>query len=369
MSNIFNDGFTNKSFLYIYKQITENLYDAAISAPSNKNKKYNTKGLKFNYIEVDELNACVWIDDDYDNMRINTGTVSILYAFFYTVFSNTSMFVKIGDANGESNNLVIGSFNPNNVSVCFSGAPKDENRRTIANLVSLMACRYVCMHELGHLLNGHSYLLNNLYGTQQIEMILKNIAGLFKEKVKLKYALDRRTLEMDADSFAATNGINNIIEIYQAREETNFYFDLLENPFQIFELWTFAVHSIFMLFESYSSSSYDKTGFYLPNEAREMLNLSAAQKTIDVMIDRGYFKCSITEKENIMNHFYKGIREAEIFFNTTFKTNYDFIGQGINDSRFIDYADEVLDHWNKNLRNKLEKYSRAILYNPTGMDY
>ncbi|MCC9296615.1 hypothetical protein LN736_17385 [Clostridium sp. WLY-B-L2] len=86
MDNIFNSGFTEKSFLNLCKLITESLYDKVVKAPSNTNKKYNTKGLKFNYIENGELNACVWIKDNYDNMLINTGTLSILYAFLYCIF-------------------------------------------------------------------------------------------------------------------------------------------------------------------------------------------------------------------------------------------------------------------------------------------
>ncbi|MCC9295958.1 hypothetical protein LN736_13915 [Clostridium sp. WLY-B-L2] len=220
----------------------------------------------------------------------------------------------------------------------------------------------------GSSLNGYCYLLKSLYGTQHIEMIWKTIAGSFSESRKLEYTLDRRALEMDADSFAATLGIDNIIVLYQERQNQRFYFALLESPFQIFQLWTFAVHNIFMLFELFCPSFYERTSFYLPNEAREILNLSSARRTIGAMIDNGDFKCSFSEKNKIVDHFYGGIAQAENFFNNTFGTNYDFIRNGINNSIFNDYACEVLEHWNKNLRHKLKKYSRAILYNPDSMD-
>ncbi|MCC9296614.1 hypothetical protein LN736_17380 [Clostridium sp. WLY-B-L2] len=61
------------------------------------------------------------------------------------------MFKKIGDANGELNNSVEGVFDPNNVKLYFTGAPKDENRCIIANLTAALACRYIFAHELGHL--------------------------------------------------------------------------------------------------------------------------------------------------------------------------------------------------------------------------
>lgn len=369
LENIFSEGFTERSFLNILKVNAEVLYKKAINAKSNTNKKYNTKGLKFTYIQDDTLNACVWIEDDYDNMCINTGTLVILYSLFYTAFSDRSMFPNIGKVDNESNNLVKGCFDSSKIQLLFTDQPKDEDRLTIANLTAMFACNYIYAHELGHLLNGHGYLLKTLYGNNRMEMILKNIMGTFSNTKKEEYSLDRRTLEMDADSFAATFGINNIIGLYQEREKNKIYFDLLESPFQIFELWTFAVHNIFMIFELACPSRYKKTDTYLPNEAREILNLLSADKTIDSMIERGYFKCTDWEKSEIKKHFFKGIKEAEKFFNNLFGKKYNFIEEGLKKPEYNEYVNEVLNNWDNKLRYKLKKYSRAILYDPNGMDY
>lgn len=366
---IFNSGFTERSWFNIFKQITEGLYDQAIKAPSNTNIKYQTKGLKFNYIEDNEVNACAWIDDNYDNIQMNTGTLITIFSLFYTAFSNKNIYKNIGNSQLESNELVKGDFDPDKIALLFSGEPKDEDRITIANLISMLAFRYIFAHELGHLLNGHSYLLKTLYGTKHIDMILKNVLSKFSERKNEEYALDRRTLEMDADAFAATFSMNNLIGLYQQQEKNRWYFDLLDNPIQIFELWAFAIHNIFMLFELIAPSNYDKLSFYLPNEARQILNLSAAESTIDGMRQRGNFKCTDIEKKKIIRAFSEGISKAEYFFNNTFNTKFDFINKVSISSEYEDYANEVENHWDKNLRFKLKKYARCILYDPNGMEF
>ncbi|KHD16017.1 ImmA/IrrE family metallo-endopeptidase [Clostridium butyricum] len=369
MNIIFNSGFTEKSWFNIFKQIAEGLYEQAIKAPSNTNIEYKTKGLKFNYIEDDKVNACAWIYDNYDNIQINTGTLIKIFSLFYTAFSNRDIYKNIGNSQLESNEIIKGDFDPDKIELLFSGIPKDEDRVTIANLMSLFAFRYIFAHELGHLLNGHSYLLKTLYGTEHIDMILKDVLSKFSERKNEEYALDRRTLEMDADAFAATFSINNLIGLYQQQEKNGWYFDLLDNPIQIFELWAFAIHTIFMLFESSVPSNYDKLNFYLPNEARQILNLSAAESTIDGMRERGSFKCTDIEKKKIISAFTEGISKAEYFFNNTFNTKFNFIIKVSTSSEYQDYANGVGKHWNNNLRFKLKKYARCILYDPNGMEF
>lgn len=365
MENIFNDGFTNLSFLNLCKKMAEEMYDSAIQAPSNANSTYNTLGLRFNFIDDNDLNASVWIDgDNYDNMRFNTGTLNRIYANFYTLFSNKRMYTKIGDAGIEQNHLIKGEFDWKSRSIHFSNVPLSRNRRSIADLMALLASRYICAHELGHLLNGHAYLLNTLYGTQSIKMIEKSETSLPNEKIKLDYALDRRTLEMDADAFATTVGIINITGILQQKETFSEYLDILESPYQIFELWAFAIHSVFMQFELACPSNYDKKCFYLPNEARQILNFGSVNETIDLLIGEGAFQCSEAEKNVIMEYVGQGIHEAERYFVSVYNMKYASVEQNMRNQSFIDYVDEVRCHWDNDLRHKLKKYARAILYSP-----
>ncbi|MEA4821586.1 MAG: hypothetical protein VB122_05085 [Erysipelotrichales bacterium] len=370
MKEIFNDGFTNKSFLNLCKLTTEAIYAKGIAAESNKNKEYNTKGLDFYFINDNSINACVCIEDNLDKMYVNTGTITNIYSLFYSAFSNCYMFQEIGDAKKETQKNVDAYFDFNSKQILLTGQPKDNSRRIIAEYVSQLAIRYICAHELGHLFNGHAYLLKQLYGTPKVEMIPKYDLSKISDNKIMEYALDRRTLEMDADAFAASASIVNLIGIYKEQVNFKYILDLLESPLQIFELWAFAVHNVFMLFELSISSEYSKESFYLPNLAREALNISAADTTLREQIKRGYFSCTKNEYDNILKCFASGIQKAEKFFKSYNKTNFDFFSFASNlDKNYVEFTKEVNNHWDKSLKNRLKKYSRAILYDPNGMDY
>ena len=90
-----------------------------------------------------------------------------------------------------------------------------------------MMIRYIYGHELGHILNGHTSYISNLYAVPKLEMICKKLLSNFSEKLQEQYALDRRTLEMDADSFAASMSIDNIIMLYIQQNENPHFFNLL----------------------------------------------------------------------------------------------------------------------------------------------
>ena len=65
----------------------------------------------------------------------------------------------------------------------------------------------------------------------------------------------------------------------------------------------------------------------------------------------------------------KGIKKAEHFFNINKNTIFNYVHDFTYDKIYNSYADEVLNYWNMSLREKLEKYARAVLYNPDGMNY
>lgn len=366
--NVFNTGFTQNSFLNLGKSFIENFYKNAVNAPSNQNHKYKTKGFQFNYIEDASINACVMIKNNYDHMWVNTGTVVDIFAYFSSVFSDSTMFPTIGDVKKEQNIIINGIFDNKTCQILYNSEPQTDERRIIGNFAALLAYRYVLCHELGHLLNGHSYLLNTLYANGKVDMIAKYYMSTFSENQQIKYALDRRTMEMDADSFAATNGIDNIIVMYMNLDKHKFYFDLLDDPIRIFSIWSFAVHSVFLLFEKDSSSNYSPYDYYLPNEAREFLNIASVLRTIDEYRKNNIFDCDELLYSQIIEKIVDGIKDAETYFNKRYSKNFDFIFQTISSTDYNIYSNQVLEHWNNNLFHKLTPYSRSILYSPSNLD-
>lgn len=346
----------------------QKIYQNAINASSNKNIEYQTKGLKFSFLNNESVNASASIMSSYDYMLLNVGTITRLFEYFFSAFSSKVMFPHIGVPHIEHGIEIKSQFDFKKKQILFTDMPKDEARKTVAEYTTLFVIRYIIAHELGHLLNGHLYLVNSLYSVSKIEMILKyKIFSLSKGNLT-DYALDRRTLEMDADAFAASISISNLTGIILNKNQFQNFLNSLENPLQIFELWTFAVHSIFMMFEQESSKEYSQKSFYLPNISRELLNLDAAMNALDGLRLKGYFKCNDTDYNFIKNYFYSGINIAEKFFNNFKCTNYEFIND-IKNNVCAEECDKVLKNWNNRLRAKLEKYARAILYNPAGMEY
>lgn len=368
MREQFNTGFSELSYLSLIKGVAESIYKNSIAAPSNKNREYQTNGLIFNYLNDEDINAYTSIMNGYDHLVVNTGTVTKIYEYFFSVFSSKEMFLNIGNPSAEQGIEVLAKFDYSSKQILLTGRPNDQSRCTVAEYTSLLAIRYIIAHELGHMLNGHTYLIKNLYSVPKVEMIFKSLVFNLSHGDLTDYALDRRTLEMDADAFAATIGITNLIGIIDPSKEFGDFIDCLEQPLQIFELWTFAIHSIFMIFELENPSNYSNTSFYLPNNAREALNLSSAMITLDFMISKGYFVCSDERYSLIKNYFKSGINKAESFFNAYRHTNFHFISNFLNNVDTGIYCDRVLDHWNKKMRARLQDYTRAILYNNEGMD-
>ena len=356
----FDDGFTELSYFNILKQIVERVYsDAKIDKPLG--------GLVFRYKVDESINACAYINSlGQDCLDLNVGTVSFYFAYMKSVMSDKEVFKEFGSPNVESGGIVTGVYEPRKRAIFFTGEPKDPIRNSLSNLLSLIALRFVVAHEFGHLFNGHCDLLNTLYAVPKAEMIIKRIIPVFSES----YALDHRTMEMDADSAAATSSIDNIVMLYQCWEENKNItpYDGIGDRNQLFKLWSFAVHSVFLIFEGLHKTDYSGLSFYLPNEARAMLVFNGAINALDEWIKHGVFACTEQDKLLIEQQVLKGILEAEEYFNRKFGHNYNYIASTHGNTMYVKYADEVLDYWNKKLRKKLEKYSRTPLYNPDTID-
>lgn len=354
---LFCDGFTSKSYFNVVMQAAKEIYDLL---PVNNSK------LNFYFVEDMSINACAYIGlPCQDYIEMNVGTLVHIFAYMKTAMADRMVFREIGNPDKECDAIISGMFDPESRQLYFKGQPVDEERDSIAFYLSLFTIRFVLIHELGHLYNGHLGLLKKLYSIQKSEMFIKAFVD------KPSYALDRRTMEMDADAFAATSAMINIMEIYKEinrGDAVEAAYNNLPKGEVLFKLWAFAIHTLFLLFEHICKIQYSNSEWYLPNEARAILAFGAAVNTLDEWRKHGKFICDEVTYKRIRDNIHRGIVEAENYYNRKFGENYNFMQSASENSEFYQYADEVLNYWNTTLEQKLRRFARIQLYNPDTID-
>lgn len=348
----FNTGFTEKSYFNIFKQIVVMLY--------NNNDKDGK--LDFKYCDDEEINAYVCYDEKTmeDVLRVNTGTVIDVFAMMKTAFAQNNILPTFSDSSKEVNPVISGFFEKSDCSIRYNGTPIDDIRHTLADYASMFALRFIFTHELGHILNGHTQYLKKAYMNPRIDMRLK------EEEGDSTYCLDRRTLEMDADAFAATTSIDNVIRLYY-ENKNDYIFSLLSKPEDVFVLWGFSVSCVFYKFESDMRTGYSKDGWYLPNEGRFIMVLSSALETIEAYAKHNVIRGLSEDREKIERFIAYGMSQARIFFKNVYNNDFCWVEKWYND-KYIYFSDEVLENWNNKLYYELTPYSRAMLYLPSKRD-
>lgn len=352
LMDYFNTGFTEKSYFNLCKQIILRIYE----------DRTGKDCISFKFCNERMINA--WtslLDNGKDRLVINTGMITDIFSLMKTAFSQTDIFENIGDSKKENNIIIDGYFNEKDFSIRFSGTPNDQLREEISTYAALFALRFVLTHELGHILNGHTAYLKKIYMNSQI--------GMREEKrvATNEYCLDRRTMEMDADAAAASASFDNVAMLYH-EHFNEVPINYLKRKEEIFEIWAFSICSIFMLFESMATTNYDENGYYLPNKARFFMVMSAAYEAA-----KSYTKHNIVpelkdKQEVIFKEVYRGVSEAEYLFlkkKIKFSWKKEFIER---DNTYFNFSKEVLNNWDNKLKNKLEKYARAPLYDKDNID-
>lgn len=201
----FKTGFTNESYFNIIKSIVEGIYA----------ENFDARNFEFSFQDDNSINAYASYDKqgDYDILRINTGTIIELVALMKTAFAQRNILSDFGNANEEKNAIYIGKHvfrkNKHELIFCTRNTIVDACREELSLYVALLAIYFVFLHEVGHIVNGHTRLMNDLYMNSEFYMRMK------KSNNSMQYYLDRRTLEMDADAMAATRSIDNVLILYE----------------------------------------------------------------------------------------------------------------------------------------------------------
>lgn len=315
------------------------------------------------YIKDDmKLGGKAWCEKDIDNIQINKGVIDNFFDYFYNLTkTRTEDFLSMFPFLVYENE--IGEVSYEGVIYDNNGKAKIIDSKVIdlgiARLLNIFVSRFILTHELGHLLNGHCrYLNSRRFGSVQYIPIFYNDTD--KNTIDIS-ALDWRTLEMDADAFAATDNFRNLVLLYNKFEE-KVDSKLNIQPIDLFYWWAFAIRSNFLLMQYIFNDNYYKQDMtHLPSAARWSLIIGS----IDGIINKEVYLISCRDgdrKEKIMKTIIEGSRYAENYFNEKFFTEYNWMEDGIKDKDYKEYITEIHTNW-KNIKSELKNFSRLPLYN------
>ena len=149
----------------------------------------------------DDINAETWVEKNVFNIRMNIGVIKSLMKYYNNIFSPIE--TKLKEKGIIEHDNIILEFNAQKdiKSLRNIKFPKCLNSE-IVELVIVLSYRFIILHEFGHLFNGHCNFLCSLNHDKNFKLKMIN-----NNKKDYAYALCERTLEYDADSFAATQSI------------------------------------------------------------------------------------------------------------------------------------------------------------------
>lgn len=309
-----------------------------------------------------KLGGKAWCKNNIDSIQINKGVIDNFFDYFYNLTkTHTEGFLGMFPSLVDENEID---------DVSYEGVIYDNNGRAkiidskvidlgLASLLNIFVSRFILTHELGHLLNGHCRYLNSKGddSLQYIPIFYNDI----DENASDISALDWRTLEMDADAFAATDNCRNLIFLYNNFEE-KVDSNLNIQPIDLFYWWSFAIRSNFILMQyKLNDNYYTKDMKYLPSVARWSLIIGS----INEIISREIYIINYRNgdsKEEIMKSIINGSIYAEKYLNNNFFTEYNWCREILQDEDYNEYVTEIRINW-ENMKSQLKDFSRLPLYN------
>ena len=233
----------------------------------------------------------------------------------------------------------------------------DELENQLTSLLTVFVSRFILMHELGHLFNGHCQYLSSLcqsdkmnyfpmfnYGNSKIEGVMSN--------------LDWRTLEYDADSFAITGSFQYLMMLYQDFDnKVDTY--IIKEPSDLFYWWGFAIRSEFLLMQKIFSDDNTPHAHHFPSSLRWITVIL----TINGILYGEHFKFNYVNHDNaaiILEKIFSGASYAERYFTKVNKIDNCLILDTIENHK-CEHLEDVEQNWKKMLI-KLKPFTRLYLY-------
>ncbi len=320
----------------------------------NPDKWYNSQ-LEFIINDDKEINGKAWCENDKDHIEINSGVIDLYYNYFSKIMEQDKItFLKMINKDIEEDKLKEMSYEgiiyKEGIPIIFDNKLIDDSK---ARLLEIFVSRFIVTHEIGHILNGHCKLLASK--SYEEAHFIPMYHTTKSESMSSDEALDRRTMEMDADAFAATQSMLHVLYLYfNFDEQVNI--KMMEST-DIFYWWAFAIRSHFLVCQDeFIDNKFYKKMTHLPSHARWIMILTIALELIP------QYNITDQEKKCFSEKIIQGAAEAEIKFNNLKLTTYNITNELLENKEFTTYKNEVDTHWEQ-MKSILLEYSRLPLFN------
>ncbi|WP_315110216.1 hypothetical protein [Clostridium intestinale] len=317
------------------------LYSEEIVNKLNEaNKLENLNKFEFSYKESPSVNAFSSCKNYMDKIQITRGVVERSYQLFNSFIVCFPDFKKF-----DENNSKIGVMFKFQMGEEYGHAsydlivqiPLKKEQKEIAEILTTIAVKFTILHEIGHLYNGHIAYLNEM-----------------KERKIPVSDLEHLTMEMDADAFAITRIVEEIIsQFINIKVGTGFY--LINYEYDLIKIVAVSIFGVIQLiYSDYGDRKLAGTK-QLPVEYRIANALGCIEGNIDRLklpgIDRKYINECIYSCAVSLNQFYFAVYEKKKDIN-------EFIKYFTEYNSNIDK--DIKNTW-KSLRVKLHNHARCRL--------
>lgn len=320
--------------------------------------------ISFDIIEDYSFNAFATGVGNFYFIGINRGTIATLALVFDRYFADRALFPFIGNIENESSDLPI----IKNIALNYEYTvdelpyfepPQDPTRNAVAKHLTKLAIDFILAHEIAHIILGHVDYLNSEYN-----IILDELSHSETDQTKNKKT--RKSLEMDADAWATTILLSSEMRrvIGKLPIQGKEWKETYNRPGIVITYFTFAIATIFRI---YGDQRLDNSKF--ENETYPQPRLRYVISMLQIAIDPDFLKLNEKmkfdlDKNGVPITVAAGFNIIEDAFNY-------ITGKKPSTLSIIDawgaigftQLNTLIDYWNFEIKEKLEKYSYIKLSN------
>ncbi|PFI17462.1 hypothetical protein [Bacillus cereus] len=310
------------------------------------------------FINDVRFNACAIKQDDMYFIGINIGVVQVLEKLFNYIMSHPNLMTGIGDVSLEIKKEISSDYiaiNHNYLRLFTNydvevNAPIGKERKLCAKALYMYALEFLILHEYGHIVNGH---MDYDYFRRR-----SGLSFMFELNSCEKNGLFTQTLEMDADSYAATRITQSIIEDHNrtlAKTEA-----IGISPMSFKERLKQMCYSVYFMFRLFGEMSYDlrtleKNSHPAPGFRQQFLFGVLGSLLITELQE------SLITEDELGDMVEEVIRECEQALKTISDKTFTPVPISIiTTPEGQEHCIKIMANW-KNVKPLIEPYSRAIL--------
>lgn len=338
-------GVTDFAF-YNYKTFPEvncyNFYKDYVQHINSIVKKesfspYKNRRLNFQFINRFDINGSAFVKNGEDYIHINEGAQYKVYSTFSELIIKGAFSEYTDIKQIVSSQVYLNNEDITEQQFTFN-IPDDYNAKLLSEYLSMIAMKFIILHELGHHMNGHLLYIEEQYG---IDIWYTRLNDQKVPDLLIK------TLEMDADAFAISQLVREFKDITQ--NDNKFGKLSMNNEIKLGVL-IFSLHILFIILGE-ESESENNSGKYMPRKMRYMHNLSCLKTNLEIQYPE--FLNTI-DFYSVASYY---LKKSESLYHKVFNFNnklIDDIGQIID--AYKDF-DEVKNTWNL-IYDNLIKFAR-----------